>query len=251
MKKALLCFFMFVFVVYFVTIGTAFLWKLITGDGGSVYIAITSSAIYSIILLALFIRKRWAVLSPAWFRTADKSVLFWAGVAAIGTILPFELIGEQFPALDEDTATMLTRIAQAPLGYITLCLLAPFVEEIVFRGAVLRSLLNAEAKPWAAITISAVLFAIAHGSLAQCPHAFITGILLGWMFFRTGSILPGVAFHWANNTAVYAVIALAPQTESMTLAQVFGGSARAAMAIGCSLCILLPALWQLNSTMRK
>lgn len=251
MKKALLYFFMFVFVVYFVTTGIVFLWKLTTGDSSSVYIAITASAIYSIILLALFIRKRWAVLSPAWFRAADKSALFWAGVAAIGTILPFELIGEQFTSLDEDTGAMLRRVAQAPLGYITLCLLAPFVEEMVFRGAILRSLLNTELRPWAAITISAALFAVVHGNLAQSPHAFITGILFGWMYLRTGSILPGAVFHWANNTAVYAVITLAPQMESMTLAQVFGSNIRVAMAIGCSLCILLPALCQLNRTMQR
>lgn len=251
MKKAFICFFVFLFTAYFTTVCVTLAWKIIAGKGDPTSVAITSSAVYSIILLVLFIRTRWAELSPAWLRTADKSVLVWAGTAAIGTILPFELLGEQLPALDEDTAAMLSDIAKAPLGYITLCLFAPFVEETVFRGAILRSLRGAVAKPWAAVAISAALFAAVHGNLAQIPHAFITGVLLGWMYLRTGSILPGVAFHWANNTAVYAVIVLAPQWESMTLTQVFGSSTRVAMAIGCSLCILLPALFQLNRLMRR
>lgn len=251
MKKALLCFLMFVFVVYFVTIGTVFLWKLITGDSGSVYIAITSSAIYSVILLALFIRKRWAVLSPAWFRAADKSVLFWAGVAAAGTLLPFAWLQEFLPELDESIAETYRAIAHQPLGYMTLCLFAPFVEETVFRGAILRSLLSAKLTPWTAIIFSALLFAIVHVNPAQMPHAFIIGILLGWMYFRTNSILPGVVFHWVNNTIVYATIMLAPQMEDLTLRQVFGSNLHVAMALTFSFCILCPSLFQLQLRMKR
>lgn len=251
MKKALLCFFMFLFVMYFVTLGTVLLWKTITGDDDSVYIAIISSAVYSIILLALFLWRRWAVLSPAWLHVADKSVLFWAGIVAVGAFVPSSWVQELLPKIDDSTAATYRALIHEPTGYIMLCLLAPFVEEMVFRGAILRSLLDVRINKWAAIALSAALFAIVHGNIAQMPHAFISGLFLGWMYSRTGSILPGVAFHWVNNTAVYIIMTLMPQLEDMTMKQVFGSDVRVALAILCSLCIIVPALFQLNLRMKR
>lgn len=251
MKQALLYFFAFIFVMYFTVVGVQAAWQYATGSSQSATMLITASAVYSVLLLALFLWRRWAVLSAAWFRTANKGVLFWAAIAAMGTLLPFTWMQELLPELDDSTAETYRSIAHAPLGYLTLCLFAPFVEETVFRGAILRSLLDTKMKPWAAVAISAVLFAVVHVNVAQMPHAFIVGILLGWMYCRTDSILPGVAFHWVNNTVVYAVIIVAPQLEEMTLQQVFGSDIRVLMAMGCSLCILLPALFQLNRLMRR
>lgn len=251
MKKAFLCFFMFLFVVYFVTVGTIWLWQIVTNSDDSIYIYITASAIYSIILLVLFVWRRWTVMSPTWFRTADKSILFWAGLVAVGSILPVEWMEEFLPKLDEGTAAMYRNLANIPLGYVALCLFAPFVEEMVFRGAILRSFLGGKLKPWIAIVISSALFAVAHGNFSQMPHAFICGLFLGWMYVRTGSILPGVAFHWANNTICYALLVVAPQLENMTVRQMFGSDLRVALAMLCSFCIMLPALFQLNMTCTK
>jgi len=138
------------------------------------------------------------------------------------------------------------------LGYVALCLLAPFVEEMVFRGAILRALLAGVKSRWVAIFVSALLFALVHLNPAQMPHAFLIGILLGWMYQRTGSILPGVVLHWMNNTVAYAITVLMPQAEDLTLTQLFGGDVvRVLLAMAFSLCILLPAVFQLNLRMRR
>lgn len=242
---------MFVFVMCSVTLGTLFLWKTITGSDNSITAVITASAAYSALVLALFLWRGWAELSTKWFRSADKSVLFWAGVAAVGTILPSTWMQEFLPELDESAADTFKSIVHAPMGYAVLCLFAPLVEETVFRGAILRSLLDTKMRPWAAICISAALFGVVHGNLAQMPHAFIIGILLGWMYHRTRSILPEVVLHWVNNTVVYATYVLAPQLEDITMSQLFGGNLRLALAMLCSLCILLPALFNLNIRMRR
>lgn len=251
MKKSLFYLFVFLFVQFFTVMAVTSLWKLFSADASSIYVTVLSSAVYSVILLALFLWRHWAELSPAWLRTHRWDVLFWAAVAALGTYLPFEAMQELLPPLDDATAATLEALAKNELGYIVLCIFAPFVEEVVFRGAILRALLPAFRKPWAAIAISAVIFAVAHCNLTQMPHAFIAGLLLGWMYFRTGSILPGVAFHWANNTVSYAIVYLMPSAETLPLRQVFGSDLRVLMAMGCSLCILLPALYQLNRTMRR
>jgi len=237
--------------MYFTTAGIQLVWKHVAGTAQSATMFITASATYSVILLVLFLKMRWATMSATWFHTADRSILFWAAVAAAGSLLPFTWLQEFLPELDEGIAKTYRDIAHQPLGYMALCLFAPFVEETVFRGAILRSLLGSKLTAWAAIVVSAILFAIAHVNPSQMPHAFIVGIFLGWMYLRTNSILPGVVFHWVNNTTVYSIIMLAPQMEDLTLRQVFGSNLHVAMALAFSLCIFCPSLFQLHLRMKK
>ena len=82
------------------------------------------------------------------------------------------------------------------------------------------------------------------------PHAFLIGLLMGWMYYRTGSILPGVLLHWVNNTVAYVSVNIMPGMSDMTLEQVFGSTQRVLMAVGFSLCLLLPAIFQLQQRMR-
>jgi hypothetical protein len=135
-------------------------------------------------------------------------------------------------------------------GYVSIGLLAPFAEELVFRGAILRELLRWSSRPWVAIAISAIFFAAAHMNPAQLPHAFLIGLLLGWMYYRTDSIIPGVVYHWINNSVAYVMYNLYPNPE-MTLTDLFGSERSVLMAVGFSLCLFLPALFQLNMRLEK
>ena len=135
-------------------------------------------------------------------------------------------------------------------GYLVVGLLAPLAEEMVFRGAILRSLLRWKTNPWVGIIISAILFAVIHMNPAQMPHAFLIGLLLGWMYYRTDSIVPGVVYHWINNTVAYVLYNLYPKPD-LTLTDLFGNEQRVLMALGFSLLIFLPALFQLNQRLSK
>ena len=82
--------------------------------------------------------------------------------------------------------------------------------------------------------------------------ALLMGLLLGWMYYRTGSILPGVVLHWVNNTVAYAVTILLPASNDMTLSQLFGGNQTSViLSIVFSLFIFLPAIYQLNMRMKR
>jgi membrane protease YdiL (CAAX protease family) len=129
--------------------------------------------------------------------------------------------------------------------------LAPLAEELVFRGAILRALLRWHKNAWVGIAISAVLFAIIHMNPAQMPHAFFVGLLLGWMYYRTDSIVPGVVFHWVNNSVAYVLYNLYPD-PSLKLVDILGGQQQSVwMALGFSLLIFLPALFQMNLRLKK
>lgn len=212
---------------------------------------ITSSVMVSVVTIAAFLLTRWAEVSPRWLRTRPWSVLAWSVVAALGCIIPSAWIQEQIPELPNIVEQEFDMILQDRWGYLAIGLLAPLCEELVFRGAILRRLLDSSRlKPWWAIALSAGLFALIHMNPAQMPHAFVIGLLLGWMYWRTGSILPGVAFHWANNSVAYVINNLYPDPD-MKLIDLFGSNAHVLLAVVFSLFILLPAIYQLHLLMHK
>lgn len=83
---------------------------------------------------------------------------------------------------------------------IAVCVLAPLLEEMLFRGIILRGFL-AQYPRWQAIMGSALLFGVAHLNLYQFVCAFLIGILAGWLYERSQSLLPSIGLHAAYNTA--------------------------------------------------
>ena len=85
-------------------------------------------------------------------------------------------------------------------GALNACIFGPTIEEICFRGIVLGGLLKTRCRPWLAILISTLLFALLHGLGANFVTAILFGILIGWLYWRTGSIIPGIIIHITNNS---------------------------------------------------
>jgi membrane protease YdiL (CAAX protease family) len=229
------------------------LWNVITGNSDkTAAMLITTTGVVAVITISIFLWARYAEVSPKWLRTRPWTVLAWSVVASMGAIIPSIWIQEQIPELPNFAEQEFSTILGTPWGYLTIGLLAPLSEEIVLRGAILKELLKSEKlSVWTAITISALMFALIHMNPAQMPHAFLIGLLLGWMYWRTGSILPGVAYHWANNSIAFVMYAFYPDPD-MKLIDLFKGSElHVYMALGFSLLILLPALFQLNLWMRR
>src|SRR3981081_1025137 len=78
-------------------------------------------------------------------------------------------------------------------------IVAPFCEEIFFRGFVFPGLHRSMDLGWA-IVLSSLLFAIAHGDPASFPVLFIIGLALAFLRWRTKSIWPGILLHMLNNS---------------------------------------------------
>ena len=72
------------------------------------------------------------------------------------------------------------------------------------------------------------------------------------MYWRTGSIVPGIVFHWVNNTIAYVVSRLMPGLTDADLIDLCGGDLRRELLyVAFSLCIFLPALFQLHHRMKR
>lgn len=85
-------------------------------------------------------------------------------------------------------------------GFITVCILAPVFEEILFRGILLRGLLQHQINPVLAIGVSSLLFGIAHLNPWQFMGAGMLGVAFGYVYYRTKSLWLCVFLHALNNT---------------------------------------------------
>ena len=205
----------------------------------------------NVLSLAIFLLARWAKVSRSYVQSRPWGVLAWCAVAAVGMILPSMGLQELMPEMPNLLEKEMLEMMTSRWGYFSVALLAPLVEELVFRGAILRSLLGKwPLRPGIAVIVSALIFSFCHGNPAQMPHAFIAGLLLGWMYWRTNSVVPGIALHWTNNTIAFVLCNVMANPDA-SLSELFGGNwIRITLAVVFSLCILLPAIYQLNLRMK-
>ena len=85
-----------------------------------------------------------------------------------------------------------------------LAVTTPVVEEIFFRGFVFAGLTR-RLGAWRAMVVSSAVFSAFHLELAVLIPIFVTGLLLAWLYQRTGSLWPGVLAHAGQNTLALAV----------------------------------------------
>ena len=252
MKKAIIYTLAFLTIQFLVPVLIQQSLHLFTGatpaiDGKLLVISATAC---SVAVMTLFLHLRWAEVSRSYVRSRPWGVLTWCAIAAVGAVIPSTCLQELLPELPNLAEQQLDMILRDRWGYFAVGLLAPVCEELVFRGAVLRGLLRWTPRHWMAISVSALLFALVHANPAQMPHAFIIGLLLGWLYYRTDSIVPGVVYHWVNNSVAYIIYNLYPD-PNIRLIDILGSQRSVAAAVCFSLFILLPALYQLNLWLRK
>lgn len=106
-------------------------------------------------------------------------------------------------------------------GALFVVVSGPIIEEIGFRGLLLDGLLKTRCHPWVAILISAVAFGLVHGLWLPFATATLFGLLAGWLYWRTGSIIPSLIIHIANNSLTG--IDLINQTDTFYLIAIVGG----------------------------
>jgi hypothetical protein len=86
--------------------------------------------------------------------------------------------------------------------------MAPVLEEIVFRGLLFGALRMRLALPGAALA-SAVVFAGAHGyGMVGFASVLVSGVVWAYAYERTGSLVPAMAAHAVNNAAATLTVVL-------------------------------------------
>lgn len=133
------------------------------------------------------------------YKRVGLPVLCMSAVFIFSATYVLNVVIEQLniPDTMEDTFIAMSR---NPLGLLSIALLAPILEELLFRGAIEGQLLYRWQNPWLGIVVSSLIFGMIHGNPAQIPFAFLMGMMFGWLYYRTGSLLPGIVGHVLNNS---------------------------------------------------
>ena len=105
-----------------------------------------------------------------------------------------------------DEIASLSGFAKLP-PFAILGLLAPFAEEVFFRGFLLAALVPVFGGLRGALVSSSV-FSVAHLNVGTLFPIFVMGMLLAWLYLRTGSLWPPVVAHSAQNLIALTVLEL-------------------------------------------
>ena len=106
------------------------------------------------------------------------------------------------------------------LNVVMLCVVPAVCEELVFRAGMHRLTAGLGAKVY--VVVSAACFALFHGNLYQIFYAFALGVLLAYLYLRTGKIALCMAVHFCINlVGTVAAMYLAASTVGAMLLSLF------------------------------
>lgn len=125
----------------------------------------------------------------------------------IGLSIPFIVAGmvfinlcSEFLDLADNLQETFLAMSRNVFGILSITVMAALVEELLFRGAIQGYLLQKGMKPLHTILISSAIFGLIHMNPIQIPFAFAVGLIFGWLYYRTGSLVPGIIGHFLNNS---------------------------------------------------
>lgn len=161
------------------------------------------------------------------FRPAEKSNMYLLAIMAVLLALPFVFwlgkINESIPLpealtrLEEETSQQMTAFlkvrnkADIAINVFIIALLPAIGEELCFRGALQRILINITRNPWVGIVLTGVLFSALHLQfMGFLPRMFL-GIILGALYWFSGSIWTSVLAHFVNNAVQVIAASYAPR----------------------------------------
>lgn len=143
-------------------------------------------------------------LRPVRAAAISAIILAIAGLAVVLSEID-NLVSMVLPKPEWFTALFRDLVANERHPWISLFLtvvVAATTEEAIFRGVILRGLLG-HTRPAVAIGISALLFAFIHVNPWQFFGPLAMGVLFGWWYVRTGSLVPCLIGHALNNGLAY------------------------------------------------
>ncbi|NDW13078.1 CPBP family intramembrane metalloprotease [Bacteroides sp. 214] len=129
------------------------------------------------------------------------SFLYIAGTVVLYfTFLSLEdFMFQYLPEIPDFTKDALNAMQEGVLGASAIAFFGPVLEELLFRGAILTILLR-KFTPWKAILISALIFGVFHLNPPQIISATLIGLILGWLYYKTASLIPCIIIHVLNNS---------------------------------------------------
>ena len=174
---------------------------------------------FNICMIGILMKTRWVNSTIHTWKEIEAKHLLACIPAVLFGIFVVNGISE-LTELQDNNMELYKSMATSIPGIITIVILAPICEELTFRDAIQGYLHRNGYKAWHCIIASAMLFGIIHLNPAQIPFAFAMGLFLGWLYYRTGSVMPGIVCHILNNGI--AIVSIATSDSDETLIETLG-----------------------------
>lgn len=177
------------------------------------YILLISSILTIVIFFLIYILKKKNISKELLFKNTNKSnyllalmlgVSIWLfNMGFVSLLSEAGLFKNSFKALED--AMSFIGVNNVVLSILVVGIVAPFSEELIFRGVIYNKL-SKSMSITATIIIQGILFGVYHMNLVQGLYASLLGIVFGYVTYKTKSIWPAVIMHMVNN----AVSVIAP-----------------------------------------
>jgi membrane protease YdiL (CAAX protease family) len=152
-------------------------------------------------------------MRPRWLMSVKPGIrwrFFWACfglavVAMVAQLVVSALLPSDPNDLDASPNHITSRIVALGLVVLFTTPLQAIGEEYAFRGYAMQAFGALSRRPWVAIVISGLLFALAHG-IQNAPlflDRFTFGLMAGYVVYRTGGLEAGIALHIWNNLVAF------------------------------------------------
>ena len=168
------------------------------------------------VVLAFYLIRRKKLDEALWLRPLPAPALFVGASLAPALYFVVSIVLMVLPAswmesYEEASSGIATGTV---VGVISVALVAPVVEEFIFRGLIMTRL-SRVMSGWLAVLVSAAVFGLCHGEFVWFCYAFVLGAFFGFIDLRTGSILPSILGHITFN-AIGQIMTFVPETEKGT-----------------------------------
>ncbi|MBR4149692.1 MAG: CPBP family intramembrane metalloprotease [Rikenellaceae bacterium] len=136
-------------------------------------------------------------------RGFNPMLILWGFVLVLITGIVIEPVLNLFP---ESFLNLLNQMgSNGGWSVLMLAVLAPVLEEILFRGILLEAV-REKYSSGRAIVVSALMFGVIHIIPQQVVNAFVIGLILGFIYVRTDSLWPVIIIHALNNAMAYVIM---------------------------------------------
>lgn len=134
------------------------------------------------------------------FKSVNPAITLWGLILCLAIGIVVEPLISFFPDTYFDSLSRMMGAGGWML--VTTLVLAPFLEEMLFRGVV-QEALTTKFGPLRGIPVAALIFGIVHINPPQALNAFFIGLVLGYIYYTTRSLIPVILIHAVNNGIAY------------------------------------------------
>lgn len=184
----------------------------LTGSALPLMWSMFASGLITAGLLALYLSRKQRYLALGFDRWSNMrtvpTIALAVGLYVVSYVINYvyAMYIAKNPHLQREMQAMLDAIPHTPLNqimvFISIAILAPAIEELIFRGLLQKSITNRFNAAWG-IPIASLIFALSHGQPAAFLPLAVLGCIFGYLYHKTGSMRLAITLHVINNSLAF------------------------------------------------